>query len=464
MGSYSGIDKATIDKLMQVEKLPLNQLTSKKTDITAKQNAWKDVNTRLNSLFNAISALQSKDLYTSMVSKSSSDDVATISASENAAVGTYKINVEQLATNTNIIGDKVGTIKSGSFFIKNHDADIAQRKVEVSSTDTIQDIANKINLLSKDSEDGTEKGTGIVASVIDNRLVLTDEATGQRTITLTNEDAGVDVVGSLGLKSATEIEKLGKNARFTINGVLVDDRTTNSIDDIVEGLTFNLKKEGASTVTVSKDTEKLTKAVQAFVDQYNSTMTFIEEKLAAGTVTEEGNKGRGILAGDSSLQRLQSTLRQMVTSQISNDDTEIKDVSLLGVTSKDRYGKLVFDSSKLLEQLKKNPDNIKNFFSSKAEGADGKEIEIGFVSRLNQQINSFISSDKGIIKSKNESFDRTLRDLNKQIDRFNDRMIRKEEYYTKMFSALDVAMMQAESQMEWLNGQISAMNGQSSKK
>jgi len=58
IGSYSGIDQATIDKLMEVEKLPLVQLSNKKTDITAKQNAWKDVNTRLNSLFEKLKALQ----------------------------------------------------------------------------------------------------------------------------------------------------------------------------------------------------------------------------------------------------------------------------------------------------------------------------------------------------------------------------------------------------------------------
>jgi flagellar hook-associated protein 2 len=38
-------------------------------------------------------------------------------------------------------------------------------------------------------------------------------------------------------------------------------------------------------------------------------------------------------------------------------------------------------------------------------------------------------------------------------------MIRKEEYYTKKFAALDTAMMKAESQLDWLQGQIDAMNG-----
>jgi len=43
IGSYSGIDQSIIDKLMEVERLPLNQFNTKKESITEKQNAWKDV-------------------------------------------------------------------------------------------------------------------------------------------------------------------------------------------------------------------------------------------------------------------------------------------------------------------------------------------------------------------------------------------------------------------------------------
>ena len=50
IGSYSGIDRSMIDQLMEAEKMPLVQLSNKKTTITEKQNAWKDINTRLNSL------------------------------------------------------------------------------------------------------------------------------------------------------------------------------------------------------------------------------------------------------------------------------------------------------------------------------------------------------------------------------------------------------------------------------
>ena len=43
-------------------------------------------------------------------------------------------------------------------------------------------------------------------------------------------------------------------------------------------------------------------------------------------------------------------------------------------------------------------------------------------------------------------------------------MERKEKHYIKMFTALDVAMMQAEGQMSWLQSQIDSMNSMSGMK
>ncbi|MDD2208865.1 MAG: flagellar filament capping protein FliD, partial [Bacilli bacterium] len=156
------------------------------------------------------------------------------------------------------------------------------------------------------------------------------------------------------------------------------------------------------------------------------------------------------------------SLRRMVTDNLgfADNPSTIKDISTLGVTTTDKSGKLSFDSSKFLEEFNKDSQNVINFFNHEIKDADNNSSNVGFISKLNDRINDYISSKDGLIKSKNESFDRSLKDLNRRIDSFNDRITRKEEYYTKMFAALDVAMMEAESQMSWLTGQISAMNAQ----
>lgn len=468
IGSYSGIDQSMIDQLMEAERLPLNQLSSKKTGITAKQNAWKDVNTRLNSLYEKLKGLQSNDTFTSRTATSSNDNIVNVTASKDAVAGKYKISVGNLATSTRIIGGQLGsaeepfdineslgiangskfTIKNAAYNDENPEENIAI--IEINSTDSLKDIVNKIN-------DKT-KNTGINATIIDGQLVLTDEETGARGITLENTEN--DPLGKLGL-SAETINN-GTKANFNINGISVES-DSNTVKDVVLGLTINLNKAHgmgeSDTITVSMDTAKLTKAVEDFVSQYNSTMSFIEDQLAAGTVTDSGTTGRGALAGDSSLQSLHASLRRMLTDALSgNTGTTIKDISMLGVSTTDKSGTLSFDSSKLLEEFSKDPQNVMNFFSHVKKDVDGKDVNVGLVSKLNTKINTYISSSDGLIKSKNESLDRALKDLNKQIDRFNERMVRKEEYYTKMFSALDVAMMEAESQMSWLSGQIDAMN------
>jgi len=452
LGSYSGVDQSTIEQLMAIEKRPLIQLSAKKTTMETQKNAWNDVRTRLTNLFDKIKALQNTDTYTAM--KATAGESANLTASKNTPEGTYEIHVQQLATRASFIGEKVladgqdattALGVEGKFSI-NGDPEKPENYIAVTAEDSIKTIADKINGLSKEN--------GVRASIIDNRLVLSNVETGDTDITLTNVEG--TVLGSIGIDSIVNTDAnviAGKNALFSVNGVDVE-RTSNSVKDVVEYTTINLVKEHTTgqsdSIVVTKDTSKVEESLKAFVDQYNSTMNFISDKMKAGTPGESAS--RGTLAGDSSLIRLQSTLRSMVTSSLANENIGIKDISQLGVSTVDKFGQLSFDSAKLKDALNEDPIAVQNFFSSKnAEGND-----IGFSPRLNSYIDSF-SSSTGIIKGKTDSFDRSIKDIGKQVDSFTLRMERKEAYYVNMFAKLDTAMMQSESQMGWLTSQISSM-------
>lgn len=463
IGSYSGIDKGTIDQLMAAEKLPLIQLSNKKENITEKQNAWKDINTRLNSLFEKVKALQNKDTFNAKASSSTNDKNVSMTAGRNATAGIFRVNVSQIATNTTVIFDAIEGTNSkdnlgmtGSFTIRNQDFDTnkpdgSSTTISIKDGDSLSTIANSIN--------EKVKQTGINATVINNRLVLTDTKTGKRNIQLEDGEGHVGTLANLGFTDKSQ--KLGDIAKFNINGIDVES-DSNSVTDVLDSVTINLSKvhegDDYDTVTITQDNSVLEKAVKEFVDQYNSTMTFIEDKLKAGDPEVPGSKGA--LAGDSSLMRLHSSLRNLVTSTVPNADSDITDISRLGVTTIDKFGQLQFDSAKLTKALAEDPEKVMKFFIHK----DGDGKDTGFTSRLKDYVDSFISSNKGVIKIKTESFDKTLKDLTKQIDNFNTRMVKKEAYYVKMFTALDVALMQAESQMSWLQGQVDSMNSMSRKK
>jgi flagellar hook-associated protein 2 len=143
-----------------------------------------------------------------------------------------------------------------------------------------------------------------------------------------------------------------------------------------------------------------------------------------------------------------------VTSRLATGEEGFRDISQLGVSTIDKFGQLKFDTDKFAKALAEDPDKVMKFFFHKDEEGN----EVGFVARLNSYIDSFISKDNGILKSKNESFEKAIKDLNRRIEDFQARMEKKEEQLIKKFTALDVAMMQGESQMLWLQGQVDAMN------
>lgn len=479
IGSYSGIDQATIDQLMEAERIPLNHMTRKKENIVEKQNAWKDINTRLNSLFEKMEALKKADSFDTKKAISSDDKYVSMTAGTKAAEGKYTINVEKLASNSSLVGKKATIGKDedgkpakiggsgGTFTIKNADEGSTAAVIKVGPEDTLKDIVDSINNTTKDykvneTDEKATKGTGISASIVDGRIVLTDENTGARNITVDAEND--DVLSKIGLDNTGEWKdydkddatsgyglKTGQKAEFTLNGIKIE-RDTNTINDAIEGVTINLSKVHDSgqtdTVTVSADTEKAAKLVKDFVDQYNSTMQFISDKTAGGDPEKPGSKG--ILAGESGLVRLQSSLRRAVTGILGDDNEGINTAHKIGITTTDKTGKLTFDKDKFLEALEGDKEGVMNFLNPK-EGE-------GFIERVNKEIDLFISKKDGIIKSQNESFERTQKDLSKQIENFEARMVKKEAYYVKTFTALDVAMMKAEDQMGWLVGQIDSMN------
>lgn len=445
------MDQSTIDSLMAVEKKPLLQLQSKVTSLEDEKNAWNDIKTRLNTLLEKVKELKSPEIFQARSVVSSDESVVTFSASKGAPEGEYRVAVTQLASNTNVISGTVAAAAgssstelglAGSFTMTNHEGSGFQ--IDVVSTDTLTTVKEKINAFTQDS--------GIKATIIDNRLVVSDSVGGDRTIALT--DGGAGVLSDLGLDGLSATTTQGQNAIFTVNGVSVE-RNSNSVSDVIENVTINLKKEHSDgefeTVVISQDREKVTESIQAFVDQYNSTMSFIEENLDSGN--PEAKESAGVLAGDGTLMRLHAALRTMVTSFVENDNSTIKNLSELGVKTTDRYGKLSFDEDVLNDVLDIDPEMAADFFYSKNSLGE----DAGLAVKLNGYLDTFVSFT-GIINGKTDSFTRTIDDINDQVDAFNLRMEKREEYYINMFTKLDVALMEAESQMSWLTSQMAGLS------
>lgn len=468
MGSYSGIDMSVIDQMIEAERAKGVKFTNQKQKIEREKNAWKDINTRLDSLFNKLDTLTKKETFESRTVSSNVKESTSLSvtAGENAAVGQYRVQVQQLATSTRLTGGKIDTgsiydeLKLSGEFSFIVDGEAEPFTIQIDSEDSLRDITNKINELTVDS--------GIQASIVDNRLVLTDTNMGESSIEVQIDNDGITT--GLGFDENSKSDS-GQSAIFTIDGLTIE-RNTNTIDDVIEGLTFKLSNvhQGADNeiITIASDTEKTTKAVKDFVEQYNSIMNQISSQMDVGDPSLEDNT-TGALTGDGTLMRLQSGLRSLMTRNLEGDFSgDFKNIEDLGITL-DRDGVASFDEATFNEALQNDPANVARFFYTQERVTEtvGEGEEATTTSRFEKNgmsellknfVDTYISSSTGIISTKNETYDKMLKDINAQIDTFNERVDRKRDRYIQQFTALDIAMMQAQSQLDYLYSQIGLGN------
>lgn len=468
MGSYSGIDMSVIDQMIEAERAKGVKFTNQKQKIEREKNAWKDINTRLDSLFNKLDTLTKKETFESRTVSSNVKESTSLSvtAGENAAVGQYRVQVQKLATSTRLTGGKINTESiydelnlSGEFsFIVDGKAE--PFTIQIDSEDSLRDVTNKINELTTDS--------GIQASIVDNRLVLTDTNMGKSSIEVQIDGDGV--ASGLGFNEQTQSVS-GQPAIFTIDGLEIE-RNTNTVDDVIEGLTFKLSNvhQGSDNeiITVASDTEKTTKAVKDFVEQYNSIMNHISTQMDVGDPSLEDNT-TGALTGDGTLMRLQTGLRSLMTRNLEGDFSgDFKNIEDLGITL-DRDGVASFDEAVFNEALQNDPTNVARFFYTQERVTEtvGEGEEATTTSRFEKNgmsellknfVDTYILSSTGIISTKNETYDKMLKDINEQIDTFNERVDKKRDRYIQQFTALDTAMMQAQSQLDYLYSQLGLSN------
>lgn len=469
MGQYTGITSDTIDQLLQSDELRKTVIQNKIDKINTKSQAWTDISTRLGNLTSKLDVLQDEATYQTKKVTSSDDTIATISGTSDSMEGSYDLVVKQLATSSKITGGVVskadGTTKistkdalgySGKLTITNGATDGSDTaltvEIDVKATDSLKDIANAINNAKDPSDSTGTKGAGLKATIVNNQLVVSSEEMGDRTLTI-----GGDLKDSLGFRDSQTTK--GQSAKFTLDGIEME-RNSNTPTDVVDGVTLNFKKADASktiTLGLTNDTDKELSAVKDFVSQYNSVMSFLSEKMDVGDPSKSDNT-TGALAGDSTLISLQSKLQSTVLGGKSVNGVS---ASTLGL-SVDRSGTLSLDETKFKAQLAKNPNAVKDFFFVDTSTKYAAEKNgTGYTADFKAVIDRYTSTksgSEGVISLRKASYQSEIKDYNKQIERITEQIATKRARYVTMFTNLDTAIGNLQSQFSYFQSQNSSRN------
>lgn len=484
---FSGI----IASMVQVYKLPENRLNDRKSSLQIQKDAWRDVNSRLLALDNTLATLKSSSTWTATTLSSSDPTAVSGTAGSSATAGIYTVKVTNTAkaevvvsaefTDTSLATQLGSYTDSGissnwdfqitvggvtkSIYVKNSTAN---------PTPGLADIRDAIN----------NAGAGVTASLTQTssgnyRLEVISNKTGSTggtdPITFTdpngvlNKLGLVDATGTVydrtaGLTDPTLGGKIqsAMNASFTVNGLQYSS-AVNTITDAIQGVTLNLLKDSSqSTITLAADPSVAQKAVQAFVDQYNSVNSFIADKLSY----DPNTKKAGDLFGDPMLQGIQSRLRTLMGSEFYG--TMPKFLSDVGVEIADKDGTLSFDTTKFNDMLASNPQGVANLFSAPYGGVTPKndytnKVYEGVANILHAYIDP-LASFTGRINDVQNNLGEQIKDVNDQIQSFEERAADYEERLKVKFANLEALLSNLNAQSSWLMSQTNLLTAANTKK
>ncbi len=161
------------------------------------------------------------------------------------------------------------------------------------------------------------------------------------------------------------------DALINLNGLNII-KSSNTITDVFNGLTLNLKSADTSktvTLSVSEKSGDIQSALGKFVESYNSTISTIQSQFKFDPKTD---KSAPLLMGDSTIRQVQVSLQRYVSSRVGilGSDT-MSSLADLGITSDAKTGLLSFDTSKLSSALQEDPNAVRQILSRFGEPIKG---------------------------------------------------------------------------------------------
>jgi flagellar hook-associated protein 2 len=537
---------------MKAERTRVDKFSQNKQLIEWRKDIYHNVNKDFsNFILDVTKELGLKtNTYGSMVKKpasqtwvkkgtSSNTGVAEVSARADAANGNYAVNVHKLASawnsasNSSIsTGDKANiatqfSINDGDtidFTITTNKGSVTINKTNL-STVTLSDIASEIN----------KANIGVTASYDANtdRFFLQTNDTGtNNTIKITDNSVlsdGMDFLTGNNSKLKLQykdtmgvFQDIGDGAVYTGGNALLDVGAAVGIEQqsnqfSINGVNYNLKSIGSTTVSVSTDVDGILDKIRLFVEKYNDLVDKIGSKLSEERYRKyppltaeqkeamsekeielwEEKAKSGLIQNDSSvkkaMQNVRSGLYEKVVDLDGNPITPNDELFDIGITTGNykSKGKLEINEDRLRTAITNDPDSVLSllFQESSITKADSlltdaekqqKRAESGLVNRmfddivvgmkevinksgtgnntdLYRSVKSNILIDFVTNMGSTSMLDKDMSTLDKQIDREEARLIRLENHYWSKFTAMEKAIQEMNAQSSWMMQQMGSM-------
>ena len=442
-GIGSGLNVSQIvTALMDAEKGPLNSINKSISTDNAQISAYGSISSQISSFQSAIAGLITPSTIKATTASSSSTGVLTVSNDGTALAGEYKITNVTLASPQVLTSDISTTAYTSINSTVGSTGTITISGTTI--TPTTYTVAGMVEAINNANISGisatiTNLGTSVAP---DYQIRIVNSSDTAATIALS---AGNDFTG-LDFTSADAVA-----GSVTINGTTVS-RSSNTIKDLIPGLTINLVGTGNSTITVNQDSSSLSSKISEFVKAFNTLDKSLKDISSYDATAKKG----AALYGDSAINSLRREIRSIVTSTLGvNATTSYNRLSQVGVNFKSD-GTLSLDSTALNTAISANFNKVAKLFSGTGDSSDSKTLQ-GFAYQLNTVLADATGID-GLITNRKSSLQSDIRRLQAKADQEQLRLDDLQQMYKKQYTALDRTVASLNSMASYLTNQFDAMS------
>jgi flagellar hook-associated protein 2 len=395
-GLSSGIDfQATIDAIITAKRQPIQNIQDKISLTDSRKTAMQELQSlaatftqTLNGLrgdnsFFGNDVFKTKQAFATSAATDSAPNGHTPSAatalvgvttSSKAAVGSHRIIVQQIAKAHQIRSDSVSSLSDTmtTAGITPGTMTVNGKDIIVSGTDTLADVRDKINV----------SGAGVTATIVSasassHYLVLNSNDTGtDNAIAFSGDFTTSDALGlteNADGSIKTELTQ-ARNAIIDVNGITGIERSSNTVDDVIEGVTLSLFAAEADTeitVDIENDLNSVKTKLTEFVDAYNAIRDFISDQRSEVDRDGDGDKEFGVLAFDGIMTQLSQRMGKLISQEIPGLADGYQSLSQVGIVVNQDF-KLEIDETTLDNKLLNNVEGVRKLFAFDFSSSDSR--------------------------------------------------------------------------------------------
>ena len=290
--------------------------------------------------------------------------VSTLAASHTLSFGGFSsatAAVPEAGTLVFSIGDY-----SGDSFTR--DTSVLQKMITMTASTTIEDIASQINNFSDMNLSAT-----VIKTATNAYSLMVKSALGEnKQISIEARTAADATISQLNFESPASTDSAkqvvaGVDAAFTLDGIAIT-RPTNTISDLIPGVTLGLTKTSSSNVEIGAayNEQQALQTLTSFVTEINTLRTSMTNMTAMGAGGGDG----GPLRGDTLVRSYINRLKSITTTPIANYKDDPIFLSNFGVMT-ELDGSLSIDTIKFAAYFKEHPADFAALTQNRVTSGSG---------------------------------------------------------------------------------------------